>query len=362
MVIVAFDGVQLLDVTGPAEVFTTANLHGARYEVRIVSPDGTDVRTSSGVRIGADCGPDRGPDGGPGALPARLGTLVVPGRSDWRRAVADPALTGLVGALVRRSRRVTSVCAGAFVLAETGVLDGRRAVTHWRLAAQLAAAYPLVRVEADPVFVQDGHVVTSAGVTSGIDLALSLVEEDHGAAVAREVARELVVFMARPGGQSQYSARLTPREAGHPVLRTVMDALGADPRRALDEVTRDAGVSARHLARLFRSETGMTPGQYLESVRLEAAQALLEAGDDPVDTVAGQSGFGSAETMRRVFQHSLGLAPTAYRARFRSTRTSPPSGSPISTNSSGSAAVPATSPLSEASAQSGTVRTTAARP
>ncbi|MFJ7271075.1 GlxA family transcriptional regulator [Streptomyces sp. NPDC099050] len=340
VVIVAFDGVQLLDVTGPAEVFAAANLHGARadarYEVRIVSPDGADVRTSSGVRIGVDGGPD--------SLPARPGTLVVPGRSDWRRAVADPALTGLVAGLVRRSRRVTSVCAGAFVLAETGVLDGRRAVTHWRLAAQLAAAYPRVRVEADPVFVQDGHVVTSAGVTSGIDLALSLVEADHGPAVAREVARELVVFMARPGGQSQYSARLTPREAGHPVLRTVMDAIGADPRLALDEVARDSGVSGRHLARLFRSETGMTPGRYLESVRLEAAQALLEAGEDPVDAVAEQSGFGSAETMRRVFQHSLGLAPTAYRARFRSTHTSPPSpasppappappsGSPISTN------------------------------
>ncbi|MCX5124461.1 GlxA family transcriptional regulator [Streptomyces sp. NBC_00193] len=354
IVVVAFDGVQLLDVTGPAEVFSTANVHGARYEVRIVSPDGADVRTSSGVRIGADGGPD--------GLPARPGTLVVPGRSDWRRAVSDPALTGLVAELVRRSRRVTSVCAGAFVLAETGVLDGRRAVTHWRLAAQLAAAYPRVRVEADPVFVRDGHVVTSAGVTSGIDLALSLVEEDHGAAIAREVARELVVFMARPGGQSQYSARLTPREAKHPVLRAVMDSIGADPRLSLDEASRDAGVSGRHLARLFRAETGMTPGQYLESVRLEAAQGLLEAGDDPVDAVAAQSGFGSAETMRRVFQQSLGVAPTAYRARFRSTRTSPSSGSPISTNSSGSAVVPASSHTSEAPRpHSGTARTTPAR-
>lgn len=348
VVIVAFDGVQLLDVTGPAEVFSTANAYGARYEVRVVSPTGVEVRTSSGVRIGVDGGPD--------SVPRRPGTVVVPGRSEWRRAVADPALTGLVADLVQRSRRVTSVCAGAFVLAETGVLDGRHVATHWRLAAELAAAYPRVVVEADPVFVQDGHVHTSAGVTAGIDLALSLVEADLGPATAREVARELVVFMARPGGQSQYSARLTPREARHPVLRRVMDAVGADPRRTLAELAREAGLSARHLARLFRSETGMTPGQYLESVRLEAARALLEAGEDPVDTVAEAAGFGSAETMRRVFQQALGIAPTAYRARFRSTRSSPPSGSPIMTNNSGSCAVPPAAHRSSAFAQSGTER------
>ncbi|MEU4539942.1 GlxA family transcriptional regulator [Streptosporangium sp. NPDC023825] len=313
--VVAFDGVQLLDVTGPAEVLTTANGFGARYAVRVVSPSGADVRTSSGVRIGVD--------GALESLPARLGTIVVPGRRDWRRAVADQDLIALVTELSRRSARVTSVCAGAFVLAQTGVLDGRRAATHWRLAAQLAAAYPRVRVEPDPVFVRDGHVVTSAGVTAGIDLALSLVEADHGAGLARDVARELVVFMARPGGQSQFSARLAPREAAHPVLRLVMDAVVADPAapHSLDSLARGAGVSARHLSRLFRRETGTTLGHYLESVRLEAAQALLEAGNNPVEKVAEESGFGSAETMRRVFQHTLGVAPTTYRARFRTTAT-----------------------------------------
>ncbi|MFD6990178.1 GlxA family transcriptional regulator [Streptomyces sp. NPDC059943] len=313
VVVVAFDGVQLLDVTGPAEVFTTANMFGARYDVRIVSPDGADVRTSSGVRVGVDDGPR--------ALPARLHTLVVPGRGDWRRAVNDRPLIALVEELLRRSRRITSVCAGAFVLAETGALDGLRAATHWRLAAQLATAYPLVRVESDPVFVKDGRVVTSAGVTAGIDLALSLVEDDHGAEVARDVARELVVFMARPGGQSQFSARLAPREARHPVVRRVLDAVGADPAapHSLESLADTAGVSARHLSRLFRGETGTTPGQYVESVRLEAAQALLESGDDPVETVSEAAGFGSSETMRRVFQHALGIAPTAYRARFRTT-------------------------------------------
>lgn len=311
--VVGFDSVQLLDVTGPIEVFTTANVFGARYDVRTVSPTGAEVRTSSGVRVGVD--------GAVQSLPARLGTVVVPGRRDWRRAVGDPDLTALVTELVRRSRRITSVCAGAFVLAQVGVLDGRRATTHWRLAGQLAAAYPRVRVETDPVFVKDGHVITSAGITAGIDLALSLVEEDHGADLAREVARELVVFMARPGGQSQFSARLTPREAKHPVLRQVMDAVVADPAalHSLESLARDAGVSTRHLGRLFRSDTGMTPGQYLESVRLESAQLLLEAGNESVETVAGHSGFGSAETMRRVFQHTLGISPTTYRARFRTT-------------------------------------------
>ncbi|WP_223838323.1 GlxA family transcriptional regulator [Saccharopolyspora pogona] len=313
--VLAFDQVQMLDVTGPAEVFTTANAFGARYDVRIVSTTGSDVRTSAGVRIGVD--------GGPETLPRRIGTVVVPGRRDWPQAVANRELVALAADLARRTERLTSVCAGAFVLAATGALDGRRAATHWELARELAKAFPEVRVEADPVFVRDGNVTTSAGVTAGIDLALALVEEDHGAGLARRVAQQLVVFMARPGGQSQFSARLGRSEAKHPVVRQVMDAVGADPgaKHNLDTLAREAGVSARHLSRLFRIETGMTPGQYVESLRVEAARALLEAGSDPVEAVAEQSGFGSSETMRRVFQQSLGVPPTAYRARFRTTTT-----------------------------------------
>ncbi|MBU3864120.1 GlxA family transcriptional regulator [Streptomyces sp. 4503] len=311
--IVAFDGVQLLDVTGPVEVFTTANHYGADYDVRVISLAGDAVTTSSGLVISAD--------GTPGTLPPRLGTLLVPGRRDWRSAVADTDLVGLVARLSGRAKRVASVCAGAFVLAEAGILDGRRAATHWELASQLATAYPQVCVDGNPVFVRDGQVTTSAGITAGIDLSLSLVEEDWGADVARNVARQLVVFMARPGGQAQFSARLAPRQPRHPAVRRVMDRVTADPagRHTRATLAASGGVSARHLERLFRSEVGITPGRYVEAVRVEAAQALLADGTGTVEEVARQAGFGSSESLRRVFRHTLGVSPTVYRARFRST-------------------------------------------
>ncbi|GAA2891060.1 AraC family transcriptional regulator [Actinoplanes cyaneus] len=310
--ILAFDGVQLLDVAGPAEVFTTANAFGAAYDVRTFSAGGTDVTTSSGVRLGAGPVPDQ---------PRRLGTLVVPGRQDWRNAVRDDATMTAVTGLAPRARRIASVCAGAFLLAEVGLLDDRRATTHWQLAGELARAYPAVKVDSDPIFARDGRVFTSAGVTAGIDLALALVEADHGPAVAREVARQLVVFMARPAGQSQFSARLSVRESDHPVLRAAMDAVTGDPGadHATDRLAARAGVSARHLTRLFRTHTGMSPGRYVETVRVEEAQARLEGGAESVEAIAASAGFGSSETMRRVFHQHLGVSPTTYRARFRST-------------------------------------------
>ncbi|MEW2447053.1 GlxA family transcriptional regulator [Streptomyces parvulus] len=312
VVIVAFDQVQLLDVAGPLEVFTTANRSGARYDVRVVSPDGHDPVTSCGMRIGVDASLED--------LPENPHTLVVPGRRDWQRATADAGLISLVASLATRTRRVTSVCAGAFVLARTGVLDGRRATTHWELASQLASAHPEVRVEPDLVFVRDEHLVTSAGVTAGIDMALALVEEDHGADVARDVARQLVVFMARPGGQSQFSVRMTP-PSRHPLVRRLMDEVTADPSipSGIDALAAGVGISTRHLNRLFRQETGMAPGQYVDAVRLEAAKALLSSGTATVDEVARQAGFGSPESMRRLFQKAFGVSPTVYRARFRST-------------------------------------------
>ena len=323
VVVVASDGVQLLDVSGPVEVLAMANGHGADYVIHTVSPTGADVVTSAGVRIG-----------GGESTPDRIDTLIVPGWARWWEAVADQRLMNLVKDLAGRSRRVVSVCAGAFLLAEAGLLTGRRATTHWQLAKDLAVAYPEVEVEADPLFVRDGSIVTSAGITAGIDLTLALVEEDHGADVARTVAQYLVVFMARPGGQSQFSARLGPAYSSHTLVRKITDLVSADPagNHTLDSLARQAGVSTRHLTRLFRAELGTTPTQFVETVRFEAARSQLESTTDSIDDVAAAAGFGSTETMRRTFQNTLGIPPTTYRARFRTTKPAPERGAGLASS------------------------------
>jgi transcriptional regulator GlxA family with amidase domain len=314
VVVLAFDGVQLLDVAGPVDVLTSANEQGADYQVMIASADGKTIRTSAGVRIAADTTFDD--------VPQRIGTVIVPGRPDWQRAVADRPLVDAVRTLAKRSKRVAGVCAGAFPLAESGLLDGRRAATHWQLAEDLGRRYPKITVEPDPLFVRDGKIVTSAGVTAGIDLTVALVEDDHGADLARAVARQLVVFMARPGGQSQFSARLGPRNPRSDVVRQVMDAIVADPAgpHRLPEMAARVNMSGRHLARLFTAEIGRTPAEYVDTVRVEAARALLESGTDPVDLIARRVGLGSAETLRRLFLRTLSVTPTAYRARFRTSQ------------------------------------------
>ncbi len=325
VVVVAFDGVQLLDVTGPVEALTTTGF----YDVRVVSPTGADVRTSAGVRVGVDHSV--------GSLPGRFDTVLVPGRSDWRNAVSDSALVSLVQDLAGRARRVASVCAGAFLLAEAGLLNGRRATTHWQLARELARSYPEVTVEPDPLFVRSGPVVTSAGITAGIDLALSLIEEDHGPDVARAAAQYLVVFMARPGGQSQFSARMGAAHSSHSTVRKAMDHVTADPaaNHSLDALADVAGVSPRHLTRLFRSELDITPAQFVETIRFEAARVLLQDSGSPIEAVAGQAGFGSSESMRRAFQDTLGISPSTYRARFRSTSSAALSSSAPASRTSG---------------------------
>ncbi|HTI20362.1 MAG TPA: GlxA family transcriptional regulator [Kutzneria sp.] len=314
VVVLAFDGVQLLDVAGPVDVLTSANEQGADYQVLIASAGGEPVTTSAGVRIAADTTFD--------AVPERIGTTLVPGRPDWQRAVTDQPLVDAVRTMAQRSRRVASVCAGAFPLAESGLLDGRRAATHWQLAEDLSRRYPKVIVEPDPLFVRDGNIISSAGVTAGIDLTVALVEDDHGADLARAVARQLVVFMARPGGQSQFSARLGPRNPHSEVVRHVMDAIVADPAgpHKLPELAARVNLSGRHLARLFTAEIGRTPAEYVDTVRVEAARALLEGGTDPVDLIARRVGLGSAETLRRLFLRTVSVTPTAYRARFRTSQ------------------------------------------
>ncbi|GGN34182.1 AraC family transcriptional regulator [Streptomyces fuscichromogenes] len=313
--VLVFPGVRLLDVTGPIEVFATANEFGGRFRVRMVSPDGADVVTAAGTGLHVDLAAAQVQEAGD--------VVVIPGGPEWPSLMKDDALLDAVKALDAHSCRTASICTGAFLLAAAGLLDGRRATTHWRFADQLALRYPQVTVEADALFVRDGHIMTSAGVSSGIDLSLALVEEHLGADVARAVAKDMVVFMQRPGGQSQFSVRTHTPRARQEMLRRVLDAVAEDPSapHTLAAMARRAGVSPRHMTRLFHDEMATTPARYVEQVRMEAAQAMLEGSDDPMATVARRTGFGSAESLRRAFTRNLGVTPGAYRARFRTTHT-----------------------------------------
>ncbi|NNH73088.1 GlxA family transcriptional regulator [Nocardia uniformis] len=304
VVVALTDGVVLLDVAGPVQV-----LHWAGRRVRFASPDGRPVRSDVGVPLGVEGTIEDFADS--------VDTLLVPGIGVEEAISQD--LVRSVRAVAGVARRVASICTGAFVLAEAGLLDGRRATTHWMACTDLAQRFPEIEVDPDAIFVRDGTVITSAGVTAGIDLALALVEEDEGADVARSLAKYLVVFLRRPGGQSQFSVRTgvgTPRTSG---LRRVIDAVVADPSadHSLAAMAARATVGERQLTRLFRKEIGTTPAQYVERVRVEAAQRLLQTSDDPVAPIARRCGFGSEETMRRVFGKVLGTSPTDYRARFR---------------------------------------------
>lgn len=312
VIVFAFDGVRLLDVAAPLEVFGTAAQGTGAYTTRVCTPDGRDVTTSTGLRIAADL---------PAADVGRADTLVVPGSVDVRALYDQPLLTGLVTRLAGAAERVAAVCTGAFALAAAGILDGRRATTHWEHAADLARRFPRTTVTPDAIYVQDGTVFTSAGVTAGIDVCLALVEQDLGPEEARRTARDLVVFLQRPGGQSQFSVASRTPATRHPVLRPVLDAIAADPAadHGAQALSRRAGVSARHLTRLFREQVGTTPAAYVETMRLEAARILLERGES-VTAAARRSGLGSDETLRRVFARQLGTTPSAYAARFRTTR------------------------------------------
>jgi transcriptional regulator GlxA family with amidase domain len=313
VVIVAVDGCQLLDVAGPAEVFDAASkLAGGAYRVRLATPGGATIRSESGLRLcaEADLASVRGP----------LDTLVVAGGFGARRAARDPEVVGEIARLAGRSRRVTSVCTGAEPLAATGLLDGRRATTHWAWCEALARNYPAVLVEPDRIFVRDGNVATSAGVTAGMDLALALVEEDHGPEIARTAARWLILFLQRPGGQSQFSERLAPPVPRTASLRPVLDAVVADPAadHRLEALAERAALSERHLVRRFAAELRTTPARYVQRVRVEAAREALEHGAS-VEAAARRSGFSSAEVMRRAFLRVLGVSPSDYRDRFTTT-------------------------------------------
>ncbi|MFF9322043.1 GlxA family transcriptional regulator [Streptomyces sp. NPDC014735] len=309
VLVVLFDGVQSLDATGPVEVFAGASRFlGATYDLRTASVDGSPVRTSSGLVLVPDTAlADAEPPH----------TLLVPGGEGTR--VPAPALVDWLREHAPRAERLVSVCTGALLLAEAGQLDGHRVTTHWTVCEHLARTHPAVEVDPDPIFVRDGRLATSAGVTAGIDLALALVEEDHGREVALTVARHLVVFLRRPGNQAQFSAQLTAQTARREPLREVQHWITEHPSADLtvEALAARARLSPRHFARAFRAETGLTPGRYVDRVRLEHARRLLEDTSDGVAGIAHACGYGTPEAMRRAFVKALGTAPAEYRRRFR---------------------------------------------
>ncbi|HEX4027735.1 MAG TPA: GlxA family transcriptional regulator [Rhizomicrobium sp.] len=313
--VLTFPAVQLLDVTGPVQVFSSANDlvadagGAAPYRLRLVTQGGEGVTSSAGVVLTAGPLSRRG-DG--------LDTLLVAGGQGVEAAATNPDLVDWVRQRAAQARRVASVCTGAFLLAAAGVLDGRRAVTHWKDCARLAQRYPAVRVEPDPIFVCDGAVWTSAGVTAGIDLALALVEEDLGRAMALAVARYLVVFLKRPGGQAQFSAALALQAADDRfgALHDWINGHLADDL-PLSVLSDQAGMSERSFSRHYAQATGQTPARAIERLRVEAARRLLLESRQPIKRIAQRCGFGSEETLRRSFLRLLCVTPQDYRSRFR---------------------------------------------
>src|SRR5262245_21154194 len=312
VLVVAFDGLQLLDLAGPVEVLRTATrlLGVPAYETVIATPHGRTVRSESGVHLGADRSlADVARDGEP------FDTLVVVGGLGTRTAVDDAAFVDDVRTVAARTPRVASVCSGAFVLGAAGLLDGYEATTHWASCEQLASRHPAITVTEDRIFVRDRDRYTSAGVTAGIDLFLAIVEEDHGRELSHEVAGWLVVFVQRPGGQSQFSAQLRATPAATPSIaelqRWLPDHLTGDT--SVEALAARVDMSPRNFARVFRRETGTTPAAYVEALRVESARRLLEDSELTVQAVATAVGFRHPETLHRAFARRVGTPPVRHR-------------------------------------------------
>jgi len=317
VVILGFPGVQALDLVGPFEVFTGASLcllgQGRAdngYDVAVASIDGEPATTGTGLALIAQPLPDpRQP----------IDTVVLPGGIGVDTARTNPELIAWIQAVAGRARRVVSVCTGAFLAAEAGLLDGCQATTHWAFAGRLAREFPEIAVDPEPIFVRSSPTVwTAAGVTAGIDLALSLVEDDHGTDVAQTVARWLVLYLRRPGGQTQFAAPVWMPRARREPIRDVQESIESEPGGAhsIDELARRAAMSPRHFTRVFTHEVGEAPGAYVERIRTEAARRQLEETDDTVTAIAARCGFGTAETMRRNFVRRMGISPDQYRKTF----------------------------------------------
>jgi transcriptional regulator GlxA family with amidase domain len=318
--ILGFDGAQMLDVIGPYETFAAANealrAQAASgkprpngYDVSVVSLRGEPIRGESGLSIAAH-----------GKLAGPVDTLIVAGGFGARKAAGNPRVRAAVAKAARGARRVASVCTGTFVLAAAGLLTGRRATTHWAYCDKLSHDHPDVQVEREPIYVRDGRFWTSAGVTAGIDLALAMIEEDFGRDLSLLIARWLVVFVRRAGGQSQFSPHLEAQPAQREPIRALQSFVTEHPEAALDlpAMASRAGMSVRHFTRVFRSEVGATPAAYVESIRLDSARRLIETTALSVERVAAETGFGTSESLRRAFARGVGLSPREYRARFGS--------------------------------------------
>jgi transcriptional regulator GlxA family with amidase domain len=312
---VIFEGFQPLDLVGPHEVFAHAAALTGGYDCEVVAPRAGLVRSGSGLPVQASAGVAE-------AEPIGIDTLVVTGGRGVDQARLDSALTGWIAEAAAGARRVASVCSGVFLLAAAGVLSRQRVTTHWAREIQLSREHPELAVDCDPIFIRDGRIWTSAGVTAGMDLALALVEDDLGREVAHAVARELVLFLRRPGSQSQFSVPLWSAQPRTDPIRAALSAIHADPgaRHGIADLSSHAGLSARHLQRRFTAELGTPPAAYVERVRIEAARRALAESDDPVEVIARRCGFGTAETLRRAFHRTTRIAPSDYRSRFRSAR------------------------------------------
>ncbi|HEV8030841.1 MAG TPA: GlxA family transcriptional regulator [Stellaceae bacterium] len=310
---VVVPGGEGLEFAGPSDVFEEANRQAGRrvYDIRFVAEEARPITCLSGLRII----PDRTIHDADEAID----TLIVTGARD----PFGPASTSLIDWLQRqapKTRRYGAVCTGAFLLGAAGLLDRKHVTTHWHFAAALAEAFPATIVEPDRIFVRDGPMFTSAGVTAGIDLALALVEEDLGRAAALAVARWLVMFLKRPGGQSQFSIQLAAQTASRTPILDVQEWIrdNLQAKLSVRELAQRAGMSERSFARVFRSQTGITPADFVEATRVDTARRLLEETDKPLQRVASISGFGSTEALRRAFLRRLGVRPADYRSRFRS--------------------------------------------
>jgi transcriptional regulator GlxA family with amidase domain len=320
VVIIAFEGVQPIDAVGPHEVFCGARRAAAasgqdmRYRVTLASRTGTTLRAESGLVLGTVPLPDPGES---------IDTLLIAGGHGATTAAADMVLLEWIRAVAPQCRRVATVCSGAFIGAAAGIFDGRRVTTHWARAQQLAKDYPALEVDADPIYIRDGKYWSSAGVTAGIDLSLALVQDDLGVDVAQTVARWLVMFLHRPGGQTQFASPVWVPRAERSTVRAVQNLVEAAPGgdHRVPNLAAAAAMSVRHFSRIFTAEVGETPSRFVERIRLEAARRELETTSDTLDVVAARCGLGSAESLRRVFQRHLAVAPDAYRRRFRTSST-----------------------------------------